>query len=100
MSAVIELSTGLPVDAAAAASPEVDPLLQDLLDRIPPVSSTKTLAELIDMSAKTLERMREKHEGPLPTQLPGTTVWRYLRPDVVRWLLDGRGYPTLRGRLE
>ncbi len=100
MSTVIDIATARPVDDPTEPAPELDPLLRDLIDRIPPVSSPRTLAELLDVSTKSLERLREAGKGPEPTKLPGTTMWRYLRPDVVAWLLAGRGFPSKRDRLE
>ncbi len=60
MSTVIDIQTARPIVVDDVEQSEVDPLLQDLLNRMQPVMSTRTLAEL----------------------------------------LDGRDYPTLRGRLE
>lgn len=57
---------------------------------IPAVMSPKTLAEILDVTPKTLERWRDASTGPVPHKLPGSSLIRYTRDDVLSWLASGR----------
>lgn len=57
---------------------------------VPPIMSPKTLAELLEVSTKTLERWRDARArdgmtGPAWHKLPGSSLIRYSRADVVAW---------------
>ncbi|UUE19355.1 helix-turn-helix domain-containing protein [Microbacterium sp. J1-1] len=54
-------------------------------DEMPMVMSPKTLAEILEVSVKTLERMRDAKTGPHWHKLPGSSLIRYARPDVIAW---------------
>lgn len=53
---------------------------------LPPVMSPKTLAEVLEVTPKTLERWRDAKTGPRALKLPGSSLIRYTRTDVLAWL--------------
>lgn len=53
---------------------------------MPEVMSPQFLADYFETSVKTLERWRERREGPEFFKLPGERMIRYHRDDVSRWL--------------
>lgn len=54
------------------------------------VMSPKTLAEILDVSLKTLERWRDAKTGPTWHKLPGSSLIRYSRSDVLTWFATCR----------
>jgi hypothetical protein len=71
---------------AQAQSIELPAGFEDL----PAVLSPKALADLLEVSTKTLERWRDAKTGPVALSLPGSSLIRYTRADVVAWLLASR----------
>lgn len=64
-------------------------------DGVPPIMSPKTLAEMLEISTKTLERWRiergrDGKTGPAWHKLPGSSLIRYSRADVVSWFTSCR----------
>ena len=57
---------------------------------LPPVMSPKTLAEIFEVTPKTLERWRDAESGPTWHKFPGSSLIRYTREDVVSWLASCR----------
>jgi hypothetical protein len=57
---------------------------------VPAVLSPKQLGELLDVSPRTLERWRIAKTGPAYFTLPGSSLIRYGRADVVAWLTASR----------
>jgi hypothetical protein len=57
---------------------------------LPAVLSPKALADLLEVSVKSLERWRDASTGPSFLRLPGSSLIRYTRDDVVTWLLASR----------
>ncbi|GLJ78664.1 helix-turn-helix transcriptional regulator [Microbacterium imperiale] len=57
---------------------------------LPAVMSPKTLAELLEVTPKSLERWRDAKTGPAYLKLPGSSLIRYTRDDVVAWLAAAR----------
>lgn len=57
---------------------------------VPAVMSPKQLGELLDVSPRTLERWRDAKTGPSYYTLPGSSLIRYGRADVVAWLTASR----------
>lgn len=55
-------------------------------EQMPPVMSPKVLAELLEVTPKSLERWRDAGTGPAWLKLPGSSLIRYRREDVVAWL--------------
>lgn len=54
-------------------------------EQMPMVMSPKTLAEILEVSVKSLERWRDAKTGPAWHKLPGSSLIRYSRSDVVEW---------------
>ncbi|MDR6142075.1 hypothetical protein QE375_001629 [Microbacterium foliorum] len=54
-------------------------------DEMPMVMSPKVLAEILEVSVKTLERWRDAKSGPAWHKLPGSSLIRYARIDVLAW---------------
>lgn len=57
---------------------------------LPAIMSPKTLAEVLEVSTKTLERWRDARvrdgkTGPAWHKLPGSSLIRYSRADVIEW---------------
>ncbi len=64
---------------------------QSQFDAWPALMSPKVLAELLEVSTKTLERWRRlPNMGPRFVQPPGSSLIRYTRDDVVAWLCADR----------
>lgn len=64
-------------------------------EQMPMVMSPKTLAEILEVSMKTLERWRiergrDGKTGPVWHKLPGSSLIRYSRADVLAWLSSCR----------
>lgn len=59
-------------------------------EEMPMVMSPKTLAEILDVSLKTLERWRDAKTGPTWHKLPGSSLIRYSRSDVLTWFATCR----------
>ncbi len=57
---------------------------------VPAVLSPKYLGELLDVSPRTLERWRLTNMGPSYFTLPGSSLIRYSRADVLAWLTASR----------
>lgn len=57
---------------------------------LPAVMSPKVLAELLEVTPKSLERWRDAGTGPAYLKLPGSSLIRYSRDDVVAWLTAAR----------
>lgn len=57
---------------------------------VPAVMSPKTLGELLETSPRTLERWRVEKVGPAYFSLPGSSLIRYSRADVLAWLTAAR----------
>jgi len=77
------LAAVTPITSPAPADPA--PVLTGFED-VPPVMSPRVLAELLDVTPKTLERWRDAGTGPAFRRLPGSSLIRYTRTDVVTWL--------------
>jgi hypothetical protein len=59
-------------------------------EQMPMIMSPKVLAEILEVSMKTLERWRIARErdgktGPAWHKIPGSSLIRYSRTDVVSW---------------
>lgn len=59
-------------------------------EQMPMIMSPKALAEILEVSTKTLERWRIARErdaetGPAWHKLPGSSLIRYSRADVLSW---------------
>ena len=59
-------------------------------EQMPMIMSPKALAEILEVSTKTLERWRDARArgdeaGPVWHKLPGSSLIRYSRADVVEW---------------
>lgn len=72
--------------AEQQASPELPAGFED----VPAVMSPKVLAELLEVTPKSLERWRDAGTGPAYLKLPGSSLIRYSRDDVVAWLTAAR----------
>ncbi|MCC2031800.1 helix-turn-helix domain-containing protein [Microbacterium sp. BWT-G7] len=48
----------------------------------------KALAAILDVTPKTLERWRDAKTGPKWLKLPGSSLIRYTRADVLAWLAE------------
>lgn len=57
---------------------------------VPPVMSPKTLAGVLEVTTLTLQRWRDRKEGPLWIAIPGSNVIRYTRADLLAWLAEHR----------
>jgi hypothetical protein len=57
---------------------------------LPAVMSPRVLAEVLDVTPRTLERWRVEKIGPAWMNLPGSSLIRYARADVVAWLAAAR----------
>jgi hypothetical protein len=57
---------------------------------VPAVMSPKTLGDLLELSPRTLERWRLEKTGPAYHSLPGSSLIRYSRADVIAWLAAAR----------
>lgn len=53
---------------------------------VPAVMSPAALARLLDVTPKSLERWRIAKTGPAWLKLPGSSLIRYTRADVLAWL--------------
>lgn len=53
---------------------------------IPAIMSPKTLASVLETTPLTLQRWRDRREGPRWSQFPNSNVIRYTRVDVLSWL--------------
>lgn len=71
-------------------TPGTVPALPAGFEDVPAVMSPKTLGELLEMSPRTLERWRDMKVGPAYFSLPGSSLIRYARADVVAWLNAAR----------
>lgn len=58
-----------------------------VIEKLPPVFDTKTLADALDTTARHLVDLRQRREGP-PAFRVGRKV-RYDRDSVARWLSEG-----------
>jgi hypothetical protein len=72
-----------------AAAPETVTLPEGF-EGMPMVMAPKTLAEILDVTTKTLERWRVERArdgktGPAWHKLPGSNLIRYARADVLAW---------------
>ncbi|QYF98941.1 helix-turn-helix domain-containing protein [Microbacterium sp. PAMC21962] len=78
------MSNVTPLNAASAPEPEYleVPGFEDL----PVIMSPRALAEILDISTKSLERYRADGTGPRWIKLPGSSLIRYTRRDVAAWL--------------
>lgn len=63
---------------------DAEPLTIDLTD-IPVIMTSQELADVLRVSTKTVERMRERNDGPVPKRLPSSNGYRYSRESVQRW---------------
>lgn len=63
-------------------------------EEMPMVMSPKVLAEILDVSLKTLERWRDAKTGPTWHKLPGSSLIRYSRIDVLAWFATCRATET------
>ncbi|UPL13050.1 helix-turn-helix domain-containing protein [Microbacterium galbinum] len=59
-------------------------------EQMPMIMSPKALAEILEVSTKTLERWRDARSrgdevGPVWHKLPGSSLIRYSRADVIEW---------------
>jgi len=64
-------------------------------EQMPMIMSPKVLAEVLDITTKTLERWRDARQrdgktGPVWHKLPGSKLIRYSRSDVLAWFADCR----------
>jgi len=57
---------------------------------VPPFMSPKTLAGMLEVTTLTLQRWRDSNKGPNWSEIPGSNVIRYSRPDVLAWLAKHR----------
>lgn len=64
--------------------------LHEGFEEMPMVMSPKVLAEILDVSLKSLERWRDAKTGPTWHKLPGSSLIRYSRADVVSWFASCR----------
>lgn len=76
MSAVVDLSV------EREARGDVAPGFED----VPPIMSPGQLADVLDVSVRTLERWRDLKEGPDFQHPEGTRFYRYYRRDLLAWL--------------
>ena len=53
---------------------------------VPAIMSPRQLSKVLDVGIRTLERWREKKEGPAFNQPKGSRVIRYYRRDLLAWL--------------
>ncbi|MBN9210526.1 MAG: hypothetical protein BGO45_04705 [Microbacterium sp. 71-36] len=75
------------------ALPQPDPHAVDEpsgFEDLPAVMSPRVLAEVLDVTPRTLERWRVDKIGPAWMSLPGSSLIRYGRADVVAWLAAAR----------
>lgn len=68
-----------------AAEPDVSGL-----EEMPMLMAPGVLAKHLQVSTKSLERWRDAKTGPAWHILPGTSLIRYSRADVIAWLDAGR----------
>lgn len=59
-------------------------------EQMPMIMSPKVLAQVLDITTKTLERwrdarLRDGRTGPVWHKLPGSKLIRYSRADVLAW---------------
>lgn len=59
-------------------------------EQMPMIMSPKALAEILEVSTKTLERWRDARArgdeaGPVWHKIPGSSLIRYSRSDVIAW---------------
>ena len=64
--------------------------IADGFEQMPMIMSPKTLAEILEVSTKTLERWRDARArgegaGPVWHKIPGSSLIRYSRTDVIEW---------------
>lgn len=87
MNAVRALNVAPPTEATA---PTPAPAAVAGFEDLPALMSPRMLAEVLDVSTKTLERWRAANGGKgngLPWRtLPGSSLIRYTRRDVVAWI--------------
>ena len=62
----------------------------EAFEQMPMIMSPKALAALLEVSTKTLERWRiardrDGNTGPAWHKLPGSSLIRYSRADVISW---------------
>ncbi|KIP88774.1 hypothetical protein RU09_14720 [Microbacterium sp. MEJ108Y] len=57
---------------------------------VPPIMSPKTLAGILEVTTLTLQRWRDRNEGPVAISIPGSNVIRYTRTDLLAWLAEHR----------
>ncbi|WP_313366647.1 helix-turn-helix domain-containing protein [Microbacterium sp.] len=57
---------------------------------VPPIMSPKTLAGVLEVTPLTLQRWRDRNEGPVWIAIPGSNVIRYTRADLLAWLAQHR----------
>ena len=86
------MSNVVPLHALPEAIVEQAVLVGGFED-IPAVMAPKTLADLLDVTTKTLERWRDAKTGPAHHKLPGSSLIRYTRTDVLTWLASCRAEP-------
>lgn len=55
-------------------------------EELPVIMSPRALAEILEISTKSLERYRADGTGPRWIKLPGSSLIRYTRRDVSAWL--------------
>lgn len=76
----------LPADGGSLTSaPDVSGL-----EEMPMLMAPGVLAKHLQVSTKSLERWRDAKTGPAWHILPGTSMIRYSRADVIAWLNAGR----------
>lgn len=73
-----------------AVGAEVGATSPEGYEQMPMVMSPKTLAEILEVSTKTLERWRDarargEEAGPVWHKIPGSSLIRYSRTDVIEW---------------
>lgn len=64
--------------------------IQELANDLPPLLTPLELAKLLSVSTRTLERWRKAGTGPTPVQMKGSSLNRYVRGDVLRWLIESQ----------
>lgn len=75
-----------PIQGAPIAAVQIPAGFED----VPAVMSPKTLAALLEVTPKSLERWRDAGTGPAVHKLPGSSLIRYTRDDVIAWLASCR----------
>lgn len=71
-------------------APEIPNDSSQEFEQMPMIMSPKALAEILEVSTKTLERWRDARgrgveAGPVWHKIPGSSLIRYSRADVIAW---------------